>query len=73
MSVKAKKKTVAFSVAYKVVVSFNPDKETDTNVHLFLCVVCLYISWKNCPWYKVSRTIYKASEDKFKKLPMLSF
>lgn len=54
-------------------VSFNPDKETDTNVHLFLCVVCLYISWKNCPWYKVSRTIYKASEDKFEKLPMLSF
>lgn len=46
MSVKAKKKTVAFSVAYKVVVSFNPDKETDTNVQLFLCVVCLYISWK---------------------------
>lgn len=60
-------------MAYKVVVSFNPDKETDTNVQLFLCVVCLYISWKNCPWYKVSRIIYKASEDKFEKLPMLSF
>lgn len=70
---KAKKKLVAFSVAYKVVVSFNPDKETDPNVQLFLCVVCLYISWKNCPWYKESITIYKASEDKFEKLPMLSF
>lgn len=73
MLVKVKKKMVVFFVVYKVVVSFNFDKEIDINVYLFFCVVCFYISWKNCFWYKVSRIIYKVLEDKFEKLFMLFF
>lgn len=54
--------------AYKVGVSFNLNCE----IQLFLCGASIYLL-QNCPWFKVSGIIYKASEDEFEKLPMLSF